>query len=58
MSGARGQDYSFVTRLLVTPSAALILSDYISGLARDCLKESFPEFTRFARVDPSTRELN
>jgi HNH endonuclease/NUMOD3 motif-containing protein len=33
-SGARGADYSFVTTLLVTPSAPLILVDYMCGLAR------------------------
>src|ERR1019366_3862341 len=43
--------------LVVTPSAALGLSPYVCGLARDCLKESSPEFTRFFKEAPASKRL-
>jgi len=45
---ALASDYTFVTEVAVTPSLSLTISGYIQGLARDCLRESFPEFTQFA----------
>jgi len=45
----------FRHRLLVAPSAPLDLAIYMRGLAQDCLRESFPEFTR-CLVLPLTRQ--
>jgi hypothetical protein len=47
----------FRHHLVVTPSTPLAISGYMRGLARDCLKESFPEFTRFFKMARAIKRL-
>lgn len=47
VSRARGTITAFARVLVVRPSVPLGFVAYMNGLARDCLREMFPEFTRF-----------